>query len=64
MGVDEAGQQDDFAEVENLLAATCGCKSGHEPTARMRFPEMTTAPFSIGGRETGRTVRARRIIGM
>src|ERR1035437_3870927 len=40
-----------------------GCKSGHEPTARTRFSEMMMAPFSMGGRETGRIVRARRIIG-
>jgi hypothetical protein len=28
----------------------------------MRFPEMTTAPFSMGGCETGKIVRARRIM--
>jgi hypothetical protein len=28
----------------------------------MRFPEMTTAPFSMGGCETGKIVRARKII--
>jgi len=39
-----------------------GRKSGHEPTARIRFPEMTTAPFSMGGCETGTIVRARKII--
>jgi hypothetical protein len=37
-------------------------RSGQEPTVRMRFPEMTTAPLLMGGRETGRTVRARRIM--
>src|SRR5471032_1407511 len=36
-------------------------KSFHKPTASILFPEITTAPFSIGGCETGRIVRARRI---
>src|ERR1700690_1627702 len=39
-----------------------GRRSGQEPTARMRFPEITTAPFSMGGCETGKIVRARKII--
>jgi hypothetical protein len=30
----------------------------------MRFPEMATAPFSIGGCETGTTTRARSSIGV
>src|ERR1041385_271085 len=36
---------------------------GQGPTATMRFSVTTTAPFSMGGWETGRTMRARRIIG-
>src|ERR1035437_4681725 len=45
-----------------IFPFACGRRSGQEPTARMRFPEMTTAPFSMGGCETGKIVRARRII--
>src|SRR5664280_24177 len=45
-----------------IFSFACGRKSGQEPTARMRFPETTTAPFSMGGCETGKSVRARRIM--
>src|ERR1035438_2899782 len=45
-----------------MFPFACDRKSGQEPTARMRFPEMTTAPFSMGGCETGKIVRARKII--
>src|ERR1035437_8638031 len=45
-----------------MFSFACGRRSGQEPTARMRFPEMTTAPFSMGGRETGKIVRAGKII--
>ena len=36
--------------------------SGNFPTSRTRSPEITTAPFSIGGPSIVTTTRARRII--
>ena len=62
MGVDEAGQQDDFAEVQDFFARGAGRKFFHGATARILLPAIKTAPSSMGGAVTGRTIFARRII--
>ena len=61
MGVDEAGQQNNFAEVADFFALVRAQifprRDGLDFIARMK-----TAPSSMGGAVTGRIIFARRII--
>src|SRR6185437_5708037 len=48
---------------KSMTSERCDSASSfHSPTLAMRLPEMITAPSSMGGREMGRTTRARRIM--
>src|SRR2546426_873965 len=46
----------------NTSSCGAGTISRQRPTNQRRFPKTRTAPSSIGGRTTGSTTRARRIM--
>ena len=58
MGVDQAGQNHRLSEILDLVSGP-SWRSLQRPTQATRPADMATAPLSIGGLDTGTTMRAR-----